>query len=57
MNRGYVRKDYIELVNKYRKIVGGRISSDVIVGFPTETQEDFNETLDLVKTLKFCVMR
>ena len=54
MNRGYTRRFYLDLVDDYRKIVsGGTITSDVIVGFPTESKVDFKETYDLVKEVGF----
>jgi len=53
MNRKYSREHYISLIEKARDAMPNLvITSDVIVGFPTERQEDFEETLDLVKTLK-----
>jgi len=53
MNRKYSREHYISLIEKARAAMPNLvITSDVIVGFPTERQEDFEETLDLVKTLK-----
>jgi tRNA-2-methylthio-N6-dimethylallyladenosine synthase len=54
MNRGYTREFYLDLIQSYRKIVkGGLLSTDVIVGFPTETMEDFKETFNLVKEARF----
>ena len=54
MHRGYNRKFYLDLVSKYRKVVkGGLLSTDIIVGFPTESVEDFKETLALVKDTGF----
>ena len=54
MHRGYTREYYINLINKIRgKIRGVRVTTDIIVGFPDETEEDFNQTLDLVKKIKF----
>ncbi|MFA5092931.1 MAG: MiaB/RimO family radical SAM methylthiotransferase, partial [Candidatus Omnitrophota bacterium] len=54
MNRGYLAKDYLDLIRNYRKIVnGGRLTTDIIVGFPTETQEEFKETYNLVKKIEF----
>jgi tRNA-2-methylthio-N6-dimethylallyladenosine synthase len=56
MNRGYTRQNYIDLVNKIRnKIPDASIGTDIIVGFPGETEEDFNETLDLAKTINWSV--
>jgi len=54
MNRGYTAKIYRELVDLYRSIVyNGELSSDFIVGFPTETEEDFRATYELVKDVRF----
>ena len=53
MNRGYTKKKYLQLVDDYKKIVGGTISTDVIVGFPTESDEDFNQTKDIIEQVKF----
>lgn len=54
MNRGYTRKYYLELIENYRKIVkDGILTSDIIVGFPAETEEDFQATYDLVKEAEF----
>lgn len=53
MGRRYTKESYIELYNKLRCISGVSITTDIIVGFPGETEEDFNETLDLVNTCKF----
>ena len=54
MNRKYTRADYLELVEKLKKILPGcAISTDVIVGFPTETEEDFNDTINLFKKVEF----
>ena len=48
MGRRYTKEEYIELFNKLKTIPNVTISTDIIVGFPSETEEDFNETLDLV---------
>ena len=54
MNRGYTVKDYLALIDSYRKIVkGGWLTTDIIVGFPTETNVEFNQTCALVKEVKF----
>jgi tRNA-2-methylthio-N6-dimethylallyladenosine synthase len=54
MNRGYTREKYIELV-KYakEKIPQISLTTDILVGFPGETYEDFKETLDLVERIEF----
>jgi len=54
MNRGYSAKEYLDLIDSYRKIVrGGFLTTDIIVGFPSETDEEFMETYDLVKKVEF----
>jgi len=54
MNRVYTRKFYLDLIDNYRKIVKGAVlTTDIIVGFPTEAEEDFQETYDLVKNIEF----
>ncbi len=54
MNRNYTREDYLELVKKLRQTVPDiAISTDFIVGFPGETETDFLDTLDLVKSIGF----
>jgi tRNA-2-methylthio-N6-dimethylallyladenosine synthase len=54
MNRGYTRKFYLDLIRKYRTIVkGGILTTDIIVGFPTESEDDFRDTRDLVKAVEF----
>ena len=54
MKRNYTVADYIQLLKKIRdKIEGVSISSDIIVGFPNETEDDFMETVKLVETAKF----
>jgi len=54
MKRGYSRDFYLELINNYRKIVKeGVLSTDIIVGFPTETESDFQDTYNLLSGIKF----
>lgn len=54
MNRHYTREHYLELTQKIRRrIPGVAITSDLIVGFPGETEEDFLDTLDMVKKVRF----
>lgn len=54
MGRRYTREDYLKLVKEMReKIPGLSLSTDIIVGFPNETEEQFNETLSLVDIVKY----
>jgi len=53
MNRGYNREKYLQLVADYKRIVKGSLSTDIIVGFPTETEEDFEQTKDIVEKVEF----
>jgi tRNA-2-methylthio-N6-dimethylallyladenosine synthase len=57
MKRGYRSDDYRRLIKKIRtRIAGVMIASDVIVGFPGETREQFQHTFDLLAELKFDVV-
>ena len=54
MNRKYTREKYLGIIHKIReKIPNARITSDFIVGFPTETEEEFEDTMSLVREVKF----
>lgn len=54
MNRGYTREDYLEKVAALRRVCPAiSITSDVMVGFPQETERDFEDTLDLMKIIEF----
>lgn len=54
MNRRYTKKEYLEIVEKIKKEVeNSSIGGDIIVGFPGESDEDFEETLDLVKKVRY----
>mgnify|MGYP000810245478 FL=1 len=54
MNRGYTREKYLELINYAKQLMGDELSitSDIIVGFPGETYEEFSDTVSLVKEIK-----
>lgn len=54
MNRGYTREKYLELISAIRKEVpDSSITTDIIVGFPGETEKEFEETLGLIKEIRF----
>lgn len=54
MNRKYTKADYLEKIEKVKKAIPDiSLSTDVIVGFPTETNEDFEETLDVLRKVEF----
>lgn len=54
MGRRYTKEEYLTLFNKIKdKVKGCSITTDIIVGFPNETEEDFNETLDVVNKCKY----
>lgn len=54
MNRGYTASRYLEMVRAAREVVPGlALTSDVIVGFPDETEEDFKNTLSVVEEAEF----
>lgn len=56
MNRGYTRQNYLDLISKIRdKIPEVQFGTDIIVGFPTESNTDFEATVDLVNQIKFPV--
>ncbi len=54
MNRGYNRSEYLEQAAMIREMMPfGTITTDIIVGFPGETDEDFEATLDVVRRVKY----
>lgn len=55
MNRQHTREEYLQLIDKIMEIIPGcGISQDIITGFPTETEEDHQDTLSLMEQVKFC---
>merc|ERR1711935_282056 len=54
MGRGHTREKYLHIVNRIKsRLPDASISADVIVGFPGETEEDFQDTLSLMEEVKF----
>jgi tRNA-2-methylthio-N6-dimethylallyladenosine synthase len=54
MNRGYTRAHYIKLAKTAKELIPGlRITTDVMVGFPTETDKDFEDTFSLMKEIGY----
>jgi tRNA-2-methylthio-N6-dimethylallyladenosine synthase len=54
MHRGYTRERFLEIIGKLRRVQPGMgISTDLIVGFPGETEQDFEDTLSLVRESRF----
>ncbi len=54
MNRKYTREKYMELIEKLRSVRPDiAVTADVMVGFPGETEEDFQDTIDLIKKVQF----
>ena len=53
MKRGYTKEWFLNICNLIRQIPDVSITTDIIVGFPGENEEDFKETLDVVKKVRF----
>jgi tRNA-2-methylthio-N6-dimethylallyladenosine synthase len=54
MRRGYTREKYLELIKNVKSLIPGvSLSTDIICGFPTETEEDFAQTLSLVEEVRY----
>ena len=53
MNRKYTKEQFLELALKLKRIPNISLSTDIIVGFPNETEEEFQDTLDVVKKVQF----
>ncbi|RMH79875.1 MAG: tRNA (N6-isopentenyl adenosine(37)-C2)-methylthiotransferase MiaB [Acidobacteria bacterium] len=54
MDRGYTKEEYLEKIQMLREYIPNMtFSTDIIVGFPTETEEDFEHTLDVLKRVEF----
>jgi tRNA-2-methylthio-N6-dimethylallyladenosine synthase len=54
MNRGYTRERYLEIVSRLRQVCPDiRLSSDVIVGFPGETEDNFSATMSLLEKVRY----
>ena len=57
MNRHYTKEQYFDKVKLIRKYFpNAAITTDIIIGFPTETEDDFNESLEFVKQVNFSEM-
>jgi tRNA-2-methylthio-N6-dimethylallyladenosine synthase len=54
MHRHYTRKDYLALIDTIKETIPDiAISTDIMVGFPGETEDDFNRTIDMVRIIEF----
>ena len=54
MNRYYTRGDYLELIKRIKKKIPGiNLSTDIIIGFPGETEEDIEQLIDMIKEVEF----
>jgi tRNA-2-methylthio-N6-dimethylallyladenosine synthase len=53
MKRGYTAEHYLQLAAEYKRIVKGTLSTDIIVGFPTENDKDFLQTKKIIQKVKY----
>ena len=54
MNRGHTRDDYLEIINRLRSERSDiQFCTDIIVGYPGETEEDFQDTCDLIESVRY----
>lgn len=54
MNRGYTREEYLDLVAEMKETIDGvSLTTDIMVGFPGETEEDFSATLEVLREVRF----
>lgn len=54
MGRGYTREEYLNLIAKIRDLIPrATVTTDIMVGFPGEDEDDFNDTMDLVQQVRF----
>ena len=54
MRRGYSREEFIDICHRFKEAVPhAGLTTDIIVGFPGETEEEFEETLSLMEEVKF----
>lgn len=54
MNRGYNKETYLQLVEKLKSNISGlALTTDIIVGFPGESEDDFNDTLDVIEKVEY----
>lgn len=54
MNRKYTREQYLDLINRVKAAIPDVVlTTDIIVGFPGETEDDFEQTMDLIRTVQY----